>query len=210
MAGPASADGVVGAGGYPRRVTRPSSAQVFSLAERAPLEATPAAPTVLAPLELPRARRPTWPTLASLAIATGLVALALGAWAIVSSTDDATTGGDGTQLQRALPLLTAPGAERIALRGSVGRIVLVADRGGTALLSLAGLGAAPEGYDYEAWVVPPGSATPRPAGTFEGTERIVLLTRAAPPGSRVAVTLEKDGGADRPTRPLRLVAERAP
>jgi hypothetical protein len=180
-----------------------------SFAERAPLEATPAAPTTLEPVALPRARRPGWPMLASLAIATGLVALALGAWAIVSGSDEDTGGLHGAQLDRALSLLTAPGAERIALAGSVGRIVLVADREGAALLSLSGLGAAPDGYDYEAWVVPPGSATPLPAGTFVGTERVVLLSRAAAPGSRVGVTLEADGGGERPTRPLRLVAERA-
>ena len=52
--------------------------------------------------------------------------------------------------------------------------------------------------------------TPLPAGTFDGDERIVMLTRPAPPGSRVGVTLEANGGADRPTRPLRVVAERAP
>jgi len=191
-------------------VTQSSSAELVTFADRAPLEATSAAPVMLEPVELPRPRRPGWPTLASLAIATGLLALALGAWAIVSGSDEETAGLDGAQLDRALSLLAAPGAERIGLRGSVGRIVLVADRDGTALLSLTGLGAAPDGYDYEAWVVPPGSATPRPAGAFAGTERIVLLSRAAPPGSRVAVTLEADGGTERPTRPLRLVAERAP
>jgi hypothetical protein len=182
----------------------------MTFAERAPVEATPAAPVTLEPVELPRARRPGWPTLASLAIATGLVALALGAWAIVSGSNQETAGLDGPQLDRALSLLAAPGAERIALSGSVGRIVLVADPEGTALLSLTGLGPAPDGHDYEAWVVPPGSATPLTAGTFAGTERLVLLSRAAPPGSRVAVTLEADGGSERPTRPLRLVAERMP
>jgi hypothetical protein len=55
--------------------------------------------------------------------------------------------------------------------------------------------------------VPPGSATPLPAGTFDGSGRIVLLTRPAPPGARVAVTLEADGGVSLPTRPLRLAAE---
>lgn len=188
-----------------------SSAQLVSYVDPTPPpEATPAAPVGLAPVELPRARRPGWPTLASLAIATGLVALGLGAWAIVTAAhDDTAPGLEAPHLDRALSLLAAPGAERIPLRGSVGRIVLVADRDGAALLSLAGLGRAPDGYDYEAWVVPQGSATPRPAGTFDGSERIVLLSRPAPLGARVAVTLEVDGGADHPTRPLRLVAERA-
>ena len=188
-----------------------TSAQLVSLGERPPLEATPAAPIELLPVELPRARRPGWPTLASLAIATGLVAIGLGAWAIASGAgENAAPRTDGRDLDRALSLLAAPDAERIPLRGTVGRIVLVARPEGAALLSLNGLGLAPDGREYEAWVVPPGSATPVPAGTFDGSERVVLLSRAAPPGSRVAVTLEADGGVDRPTRPLRLVAERAP
>lgn len=186
-----------------------SSAQVVSLTERPPLEATPAAPVTLAPVELPRARRPGWPTLASLAIATGLVALALGGWAIVSGAErDSSVGVGGARLDRALSLLASPGAERIPLRGSVGRIVLVAAPDGTALLTLNGLGVAPDGHDYEAWVVPPSSATPMPAGTFDGSERIVPLTRPAPTGARVGVTLEAEGGVQRPSRPLRIVAER--
>ena len=163
-------------------MARSSSAQLVSLPEQAPREATPAAPVVLSALELPRARRPGWPTLASLAIATGLVALGLGGWAIVSGAGDDTAAGLGsTQLEEALTILAAPGAER-EHGGAVGR-------------------------DYEAWVVAPGSATPAPAGTFDGSGRIVLLTRPAPPGARVAVTLEANGGVSRPTRPLRLVAE---
>ena len=165
---------------------------------------------MLAPVELPRARRPGWPTLASVAIATGLVALGLGAWAIVSAAnDDAARGIERPELDRALSLLGAPDAERVPLRGSLGRIVLVARPDGAALLALNGLGLAPDGREYEAWVVPPGSATPGRAGTFDGSQRIVLLSRPAPPGARVAVTLETDGGVDRPTRALRLVAERA-
>ena len=186
----------------------PSSAQLATFAERAPLEATPAAPVTLEPLEVPRGRRPGWPTLASLAIATGLVALGLGAWAAVSAARDDARSADRPELDRALSLLGAPDAVRVPLRGSLGRIVLVARPNGEALLALNGLGTAPDGREYEAWVVPAGSATPVRAGMFDGTERIVLLNRTAPPGARVAVTLEVDGGVDRPTRPLRLVAER--
>ena len=189
-------------------MARSSSAQLVSLPEQAPREATPAAPVVLSALELPRARRPGWPTLASLAIATGLVALGLGGWAIVSGAgDDIAAGLGSTQLEEALTILAAPGAERVPLHGSLGRIVLVAAPDGSAVLALDGLGVAPAGRDYEAWVVAPGSATPAPAGTFDGSGRIVLLTRPAPPGARVAVTLEANGGVSRPTRPLRLVAE---
>ena len=188
-------------------MARSSPAQLVSLQGQAPREATPASPVVLPALELPRARRPGWPTLASLAIATGLVALGVGAWAIVSGTEEDSAAGLGSvQLDEALTVLAAPGAERVPLRGSLGRIVLVAAPNGSAVLALDGLGVAPAGRDYEAWVVPPGSATPVPAGTFDGSSRVVLLTRPAPPGARVAVTLETDGGVSRPTRPLRLVA----
>jgi len=189
-------------------MTRSSSAQLVSLPEHAPPEATAASPVVLQALELPRARRPGWPTLASLAIATGLVALGLGGWAIVAGAGEDTAGGLGSaQLDEALTILAAPRSDRVPLHGSLGRIVLVAAPDGAALLALDGLGVAPAGREYEAWVVAPGSATPAAAGTFDGSRRLVLLTRRAPPGARVAVTLEADGGVSRPTRPLRLVAE---
>jgi len=98
-------------------MARSSSAQLVSLPEQAPREATAASPVVLQPLELPRARRPGWPTIASLAIATGLVALGLGGWAIVASAGEDTAGGLGTaQLDEALTILAAPGAERVPLR----------------------------------------------------------------------------------------------
>lgn len=189
-------------------VAHSPSAQLVSLPEQARREATPASPVVLPALELPRARRPGWPMLASLAIATGLVALGLGAWAVVSGAGEDTAAGLGsTQLDEALTILSTPGAARVPLHGSLGRIVVVAAPDGGAVLALDGLGVAPDGRDYEAWVVPPGSATPLPAGTFDGSGRMVLLTRPAPPGARVAVTLEVDGGVSLPTRPLRLAAE---
>ena len=100
---------------------------------------------MLAPVELPRARRPGWPTLASVAIATGLVALGLGAWAIVSAAnDDAARGIERPELDRALSLLGAPDAEHVPLRGSLGRIVLVARPDGPAHLAVKGLGLAPD------------------------------------------------------------------
>lgn len=185
------------------------SARLLPLDEREPVDASPAAPASLAPVELPRARRPGWPTLAALGIATGIVAIGLGAWAIVSdSGSERAPGLEGAQLDRALAILAAPRAERVPLRGSVGRIVLVVAPDGGAALSLAGLGPAPEGREYAAWVVPPRSATPLGAGTFDGSDRVVLLTRHVAPGARVGVTLEEAGGVGRPTRPLRLVAER--
>lgn len=176
--------------------------------EPVPVDAAPATPLVLAELELPRGRRPGWPTLAALAIATGVVALGLGGWAVVSGTaPDRQTRLEGARLDRALAVLADRHATRIPLRGSVGRIVLVVASDDTAVLALDGLGAAPDGRRYQAWLVPPSSATPVPAGTFDGRDRVVLLTRPIPSGARLGVTLEP-AGVDTPTRPLRLVAER--
>ncbi len=184
-----------------------ATGSVVALESRRPLDATAATPVEREPLVLVPARRPGWPTLAALAIASGVVAVALGGWAIfAASGSDPTT--DGAQLDRALPILTARGAERRALRGSMGRIVLVVAPGDAAVLALSGLGPAPDGREYAIWVVPPGSATPTAAGTFDGSERIVPVGRPVPPGARVGVTLEEAGGAARPTRTLRLVAER--
>jgi hypothetical protein len=188
-------------------VNERATGSVVSLEPRRPLDASAATPVEREPLVLVPARRPDWPTLAALAIASGVVAIGLGGWAIfsVAGSDPAT---NGAQLDRALPILTAPGAERIALRGSLGRLVLVVAPDDAAVLALSGLGPAADGREYAIWVVPPGSATPVAAGAFQGSERIVPVRRPVPPGARVGVTLEDAGGAERPTRTLRLVAER--
>jgi hypothetical protein len=172
-------------------------------------EASPGAPVPFPALEVPKARKPGWPTLAALAIACGVVAIALGAWALVA---EVTASSDPTRSasdERALALLTDASAERYPLRGSLGRIALVVGRRNNALLALDGLGAAPAAATYAVWVVPPGSAVPRLAGTFDAAERAVPLTRPVPPGARVGVTLERSPAPERPSRALRLVAVRS-
>lgn len=172
------------------------------------MDASPAGPASLAQLELPPARTPTWPTLAALAAATGLVALGIGAWAVFSARSEPASSLGGTRLEQALAILTDAKAERYPLRKSVGRITLVVGRDDRAVLALDGLAAASDGLVYQAWLVPPGSATPRDAGTFDGAEPVALLTQPIPPGAQVGVTLEPAGGSDRPSRQLRLVAVR--
>ncbi len=76
------------------------------------------------------------------------------------------------------------------------------------MLTLDGLGAAPPGTIYRAWTVAPGSATPVPAASFDGSTPVVPLATRVAKGARVAVTLEPAAGGDRPSRPLRLVAVR--
>jgi hypothetical protein len=172
------------------------------------LEASPGAPMPFPALEVPKARKPGWPTLAALAVACGVVAIALGAWALVAETTSSSEPARSAADERALVLLTDASAERYPLRGSLGRITLVVGRRNDALLALDGLGAAPAGAAYAVWVVPAGSAVPRLAGTFDAAERAVPLTRPVPPGARVGVTLERSPAPGRPSRALRLVAVR--
>ena len=77
---------------------------------------------------------------------------------------------------------------------------VMVDRNGSATLSATGLEAAPSGKTYEAWVIPAGSATPRPAGLFPGGPgTTVRLKGTVPPHAAVAVTVEPAGGSPKPT-----------
>lgn len=195
---------------YPRRMAPREAATVVPLRPVPDVEdATPAQPVPLAPLELPRARRPGWPTLAALAIATGLAAVGLGAWSVVTEVRSEPSAAAAAEGERALAVLADSSAERFPLRGSVGRIALVVRGDGAAVIALDGLGPAPVGRTYRVWVVREGSATPLADAAFDGTSRVVLLERLVPPGTRVAVTLEPSGDAERPSRPLRLSAVRS-
>jgi anti-sigma-K factor RskA len=69
---------------------------------------------------------------------------------------------------------------------------------GKATLSVSGLGAAPEGKTYEAWVIPSGQA-PRSAGLFSGSTSAMQLHGTVPQHAVVAVTVEPAGGSNKPT-----------
>jgi hypothetical protein len=171
-------------------------------------EAVAGVPVQLPALDLPPVRWSGWPTLAALAAGCGVVAILLGAWALVASVrSDDTASPDGT-LARSVAVLTDGEAERLPLRGSVGRIVLVVAPDGSAVLALDGLGRAPAGRTYAAWLVPPDSATPGRVAAFTATGRAVPLDRPVARGARVGVTLEAVPPPDRPSRTLRLVAVR--
>jgi anti-sigma-K factor RskA len=76
-------------------------------------------------------------------------------------------------------------------------VVLGANR--TATLHVSGLGPAPRGKTYEAWVILAGQA-PRPAGLFPGGGSSSLRLRGTvPPNAVVAVTREPAGGSPAPT-----------
>jgi hypothetical protein len=166
---------------------------------------------VLPPLTVPPPRKPGWPTLAALAIASGIAAVALGSVAVLSearSTTTTTPEEPTPSVEWSLGVLADASARRYPLQNSVGRIALVVDDADRAVLTLDGLGPAPEGSTYQVWFVPAGSARPFAAGTFDGTGRVVPLPRPVRPGTRVGVTLEHAPGAVTPSRTLRLVALR--
>ena len=187
-----------------------STAKVVPFGRRADVvEPARVETAVLPPLTVPPPRKPGWPTLAALAIASGLAAVGLGAWAVLSEARTTRTPEEPTpSVAWSLGVLADASARRYPLQNSVGRIALVADDADRAVLTLDGLGPAPEGSTYQVWFVPTGSARPFAAGTFDGTDRVVPLVRPVRRGTRVAVTLEQAPGAVRPSRTLRLVALR--
>jgi hypothetical protein len=160
---------------------------------------------------IPRGQRLSGKTLAGLGALVGAAAIALGGWAVVESTD---SGGsvegvpEEVQSQELISLLSSPTTERIPLAGSDGRIILVAAANGNAYLVLDGLGLAPTGKSYQAWVIRPGAEAPASAAVFEGSELVVPLAVAVQPGAVVAITIERAGGVPAPTQTPKIVAER--
>lgn len=178
--------------------------------EPALLEGSPGTPVPLPALALPRSRRPGWPTLTALAAGCGVAAILLGAWALVAEvrSNDPASSPSSPALERAVAILAGPSTERFPLRGSMGRITLVVGAAERGVLAVDGLGRAPAGRIYTAWLVPPGSATPVRVATFSGDEPAVPLSRRVGRSARVGVTLEAEPAPDRPSRALRLVAVR--
>jgi hypothetical protein len=145
-----------------------------------------------------------------------MASIALGLWAFVSSVrDEGTTPITRppiSEAAQAISLLSKPTTARIPLAGSDGSATLAVAANGRAILVLDGLGFAPVGRAYQAWVQTPTARSPRPlsAAVFTGVETVVPLTARVTPGSTVGVTIERAGGAAAPTQPLRLLAQRPP
>ena len=120
--------------------------------------------------------------LAAIAAVAACAAVGLGVWNVLLHND----------------LNNAEALRSVSLTGASGSVVVGA--GGSGALVVSDLPAAPAGKTYEAWVIENGKA--RPAGTFGGGGRtiVIRLTRALPAGAIVAVTLERAGGVEQPTR----------
>jgi len=154
-----------------------------ALKERILTQARAERPNVTA---LPRGRRGRAAPLAAAAALAAAVALGFGVW---SATRPATRDSFSA-------VLAQPGARLVPLDGR-GAVAVAPD--GTAALAFT-VPPAPAGKAYEAWVIQGG--TPKPAGLFEGGDRTSVLDIEQPVrrGAVVAVTLERDGGAKRPTQ----------
>jgi anti-sigma factor RsiW len=88
-----------------------------------------------------------------------------------------------------------------ALSGGPSKELALSVDQGVARATVSGFDAAPAGKTYELWVIE--GKTPRPAGLFGGGDKqVITLTRPAPGGSTVAITLERAGGATTPTLPI--------
>ena len=133
-------------------------------------------------------RRPTaWRApLGIAAAAAAAIALGLGLWS-------ATRPASGNAFTH---VLSQPGA-KVSAMGRSGALAVAPD--GRAALALS-LPRAPSGKAYEAWVIQAGKA--RRAGLFDGGSEtsIVGISGRVPAGAVVAVTVERAGGVDQPTR----------
>jgi hypothetical protein len=173
----------------------------------------------MGPIELPPARRLSAPILAALAAVAGVAAIALATTALVKSLDsddrnavaaEQTTTAEGVPAaEQALSLLSRPSTQRLPIANSGGRVILAVGVTGRGVLVLDGLGLAPAGKAYQAWVIKPNANAPDSAAVFSGTEAIVPLSVAVKPGAVVAITIERAGGVNAPTQTPKLVAQPA-
>jgi anti-sigma factor RsiW len=128
--------------------------------------------------------------LAAVAALAACAAVGLGVWNVVLHNDL----NSAQEALRGVPLTGASGS-------------VVVGAGGNGALVVTNLVSAPAGKTYEAWVIENGKALP--AGTFDGGGRtiVIRLTRALPAGAIVAVTVERAGGVEQPTREPFITSE---
>jgi anti-sigma-K factor RskA len=138
---------------------------------------------------VPLRRRAALPAVAAVAAVAACAAIAFGVWA--SSLSDSLD-----RKEAALGIVGNPAATHVKL-GSAGQVV-VAPSGDAALVSR--LSPAPKGKTYEIWVIEEGAA-PKPAGLFTvgKSGKPVLLSQRVPRGAQVGLSLERSGGAPKPT-----------
>ncbi|HEY6963198.1 MAG TPA: anti-sigma factor [Gaiellaceae bacterium] len=141
-------------------------------------------------------RRRAWAS-TSVAAAAACVAAAAVVWAVSLSHSLSDTRAQRDASARAVAILGDPATVTHRLKGANG--VVGVDSTGRGVIVVRGLGHAPHGKTYEAWVI--GGGAPLPAGTFAGGARttVVQLTVPVPRGAVVAATVERAGGVAKPT-----------
>jgi anti-sigma-K factor RskA len=151
------------------------------------------------------ARRPrrTWAVPAAAVAVAAAILLAFWATSLSRSLDRERSANQFNG--RIIPILSDPDARRIPISGANGSLVVSPTR--SAVLIVDGLNEAPRGSTYQAWVVTEKGA--EPAGLFRAGpgRKFARLTRPVPEGAKFAVTLERDGGSDKPTGPLLIRAQ---
>jgi hypothetical protein len=169
----------------------------------------------LEPIVVPSRYRISAKTLVALATVTGVAAIALGAWAFVTSVRESdslevlrTTPISGSS--QAISLLSKPSTQRLPLRRSGGAITLAVAADGRGVLVLDGLPVQPVGLSYHAWLVDPGERSRQyvPAAAFTGAETAVPLAARVPRGWVVGVTVERSASVPSPTHAFRFGAQR--
>jgi anti-sigma factor RsiW len=146
-----------------------------------------------------RGSRRVVPVLAGVAAVAAVVALALGIYATGVSSDLDETRDALARSRAGAALVADPTSRTVEMAPGGGRLFVGLD--GQAALVLPDLGEAPAGKTYQAWVIEDGN--PISAGTFPGENGIdvVLLDGDVAEGEVVAVTLERAGGAEKPSLP---------
>lgn len=144
--------------------------------------------------------RPRWAApVAAIAAVAACAAVALGLWA---QTLHHTLGNRdailGTQ-SRALAVAASRDARRFPLSGGHGALVVTPS--GHAALLLSGLPKPPPGKVFEAWVMSGKSAEPAGVFSSNGEATAIELERSVPAGTTVGLTIERAGGARRPSGP---------
>jgi hypothetical protein len=163
--------------------------------------------------EIPRGPRLSGALLTTLAAITGLAAIGLGLWAFVTSVraEDRVrlVRPPSSEAAQAISFLSKPTTARLPFSAGDGRLILAVGPNGRAMLVLDGLGLAPVGRRYQAWVLSTKSRSdPLPAATFIGSESVVPLSAKVAPGFVVGITVERADGAKKPTKSLKLIAQR--
>ena len=148
---------------------------------------------------VPLRRRWAAPAVGGIAAVAASAAVALGVWA--SSLSESVERRDAL-----IAILADPEAAQVEIPDANGRLVVSRTR--AAALVLPALARAPSGKTYEAWVIERGQS-PRPAGLFRGggARTVVRLQRPVPEGAQVAVTVEEEGGVERPQGPMLFSAQ---